>query len=64
MALVSTVIALERICEAMVAHVDGVHRLVLERDPAELAHQLLCHGGRGGDGHQRRHGGVEVALLI
>ena len=64
MALISTVIALERIREAMVSHVDGVHCLVLEGDPAKLAHQLLCHRGRCGDGHERRHGGIECALLL
>ena len=64
MTLVSTVIALERVGVAMVAHVDGVHCLVLERDPAKLAHQLLSHGGRWGDGHEGRHGGIECALIL
>ena len=64
MALVSTVIALERVGGTMVAHVDGVHCLVLEGDPAKLAHQLLCHRGWRGDGHERRHGGIECALLL
>ena len=35
---ISAVIALEGVGVAVVAHVDRVHGLVLERDAAELAH--------------------------
>ena len=64
MTLVSTVIALERVGVPMVAHVDGMHCLVLEGDPAKLTHELLSHGGRLGNGHEGRHGGVECALVL
>ena len=61
---VSAVIALEGVGVAVVAHVDRVHGLVLERDAAELAHQLLRHGGWLGDGHKGGHGGGGCALFL
>lgn len=61
---VSAVIALEGVGVAVVAHVDRVHGLVLERDAAELAHQLLRHGGWLGDGHEGGHGGGRGAFLL